>query len=297
VRNLIKIGIIGSDNTHSEYFSQLINIPDKNSGEYFYPEYRVTGIFGLDKQRTEQVAHDGKIDFIAEKPDDLLGKVDAIMVVFRHGDLHLEYSLPFIEARIPTWIDKPFTIKNEDARKLINTAKDKGTLLTGGSCCKHIYDVLLAQKIVETGGRIGALKSAVINFPADLVNIYGGLFFYGSHQIEMCIQIFGSDPRSVIASESNGCVMAIVKYDKFQISMNFIPGSKENYIILYGENGIATREIDMSMYYTLGMNVFTGMIRDKKLPVPLEQLYAAVELTNGVVESYKTTNEVYLKQW
>ncbi|NSW89352.1 MAG: Gfo/Idh/MocA family oxidoreductase [Firmicutes bacterium] len=292
---MFRIGIIGSDNSHADAFSKLVNIPDPKTGEFLFPDCKITGIFGLEKKRTEEVAANGKIDFIAEKPEDLMDKVDAVMVVFRHGDLHAQYALPFIKAGIPTWIDKPFTIKNEDALSLINAAREHNTLLTGGSTCKYAYDVLMLKNAVEAGSRIGKIKSAVLNFPATLENEYGGIYFYGAHLAEMTMAAFGYNAKSVVANENNGSVIATVNYENYQVVMNFIPDSKEYYAIVYGEKGTMFREIDISFVYRLGFEKFVEMLRTKKLPMPLEHLYAPVALLNAVAESYKSKKEVALK--
>lgn len=255
---------------------------------------KVVGIFGLEKERTLQVAQSGGIEFIAEKSEDLIGKVDAVMVVFRHGDLHVKYALPFIEAGIPTWVDKPFTINNEDAIKLIEAAKENNTLLTGGSTCKYTHDITTIKSIVENGSRIGNVKSAVINFSAELENEYGGIYFYGAHLVEMTMAAFGYNPKSVVASENNGSVTAIVNYDNYQVTMKFIPGSTEYHAILFGENGTILREIDISTCYLKGFEEFVNMLRTGKLPIPLEHLYAPVELLNAVVKSYTEKAEVIL---
>lgn len=290
---MFRIGIIGSDNSHADVFSKLLNIPDPQ-GDFQFPDFKVTGIFGLDKARTEQVAEVGRIDFIAETPEQLLGKVDAVMVVFRHGDLHIKYALPFIEVGVPTWIDKPFTIKNEEARKLIDAAEKNKTLLTGGSTCKYTSDILMVKNAVEQGSRIGKIKTAVMNFPATLDNEYGGIYFYGAHLAEMALTAFGYDVVSVVASENNGAVTAILKYERYQITLNFIPGSKEYYAVLHGENGTIIREIDISICYLNGFEKFAEMLRSGKHPLPLENLYKPVSLLNAVVDSCKMGKEIYL---
>lgn len=291
---MFKIGIIGSDNTHADAFAKLVNLPDEKTGEYLFPDFKITSIFGLDKKRTEEVAANGRIECIVEKPEELMGKVDAVMVVFRHGDLHLKYALPFIEAGIPTWIDKPFTIKEEDTRTLFEAAKKHNALMTGGSSLKYVHDILMAKSAVENGNRIGKLMTAVINFPASIDSEYGGLHFYGAHLAEMTMKVFGYDAKSVIASENNGCVTAIVKYDKYQVTMNFIPYSKEYYVILYGEKGTMVREIDITGSNHIEFEKFAHMMRTKKGMEQFEHLYAPVVLLNGVVESMKTKSEIQL---
>jgi len=293
---MFKIGIIGSDNSHAEAFSKLVNIPDPLTGEFRFPDFRVTAIFGLDKARTEEVAREGRIEFIAETPGQMMGRVDAVMVVFRHGDLHAEYALPFIEAGIPTWVDKPFSISNEDAKRMIDAAKRNNTLLAGGSTCKFIYDILMTRNEVKNESRIGSFKTAVMNFPATLDNEYGGIYFYGAHLVEMAMAAFGYDAVSVVASEKNGLVTAIVKYDRYQVTLNFIPGLYEYYAILYGEKGVIKREIDINDCYVKGFESFAEMLRSRKMPLSFETLYKPVALLNAIVKAYETGDEIYLDQ-
>lgn len=284
---MFRIGIIGSDNSHALAFAKLVNFPDGRTGNYPFPDCRVTGIFGLDRARTEEVASKGGIDFIADEPEGLNGKIDAAMVVFRHGGLHLKYALPFIEKGMPVWIDKPFTIKNDDARTLIEAAKKHRAPITGGSATKYTLDIAMVKNAVENGvSRIGKVKTAVINFPAELTNEYGGIYFYGHHLIEMTLQSFGYHPASVLASENSGCVAAILRYDNYQVTMNFIPGNHEYYAVLFGENGTFIREIDITGSYQNTFEKFAEMLRTDEMPEPFERLYAPVELMNAIVESY-----------
>jgi len=291
---MFKIGIIGSDNSHADAFAQLVNLPDEN-GVFAFPDFKITSIFGLEKSRTEEVAEKGKIETIVEKPEDMMGKVDAVMVVFRHGDLHLKYALPFIEAGIPTWIDKPLTITNEDAVTIIEAARKHNTLITGGSSLKYVYDVLMIEHAVKKGSRVGRVQTAVVNFPATLQNIYGGIYFYGHHLIELTLKGFGYNPKSVLASECNGCVAAILKYDNYQVTMNFIHECREYFAILHGEKGTFIREIDIHGCYDLEFGAFARMMRTREPVESYEHLYAPVEVMNAVVESMNSKKEVEIK--
>ena len=55
----------------------------------------------------------GNIPNIVNEPIDMLGKIDALIVDHRHGKYHLDAAMPFLEERIPMFIDKPFTEKKE----------------------------------------------------------------------------------------------------------------------------------------------------------------------------------------
>ena len=293
---MYRIGIIGSDNSHAVAFSKLANIKDAKTGEYLFPDVRVTGIFGLDKNRTEEVAREGQIEYIAQKPEDLMGKVDAVMVVFRHGDLHAPYALPFIRAGIPTWIDKPFTIKVSEAKQLVEEAQKYNTLLTGGSTCKYAYDVLMMKNAVDNADSFDGVMSGSLNFPADINSEYGGLFFYGGHMAEMVMTMFGFDIKSVSTSVSNENVLAVARYDKYDIAMNLLKQTSQYVGIVYGGKKTIIRDIDISIVYKLGFAKFVEMLKTRKNPVPFEELITPVVLLNALVKSVETGREVKLSE-
>lgn len=291
---MFRIGILGSDNSHALAFSKLTNIKDENNGEYLYPDMRVTSIFGLDKEQTEKVAREGKIEYIADSPEDMMDRVDAVMVVFRHGDLHAKYALPFIEAGIPTWIDKPFTIKNTDAKQLIDAANKHNTLLTGGSTCKYAYDVVMLKNTVDMIKQKGESFIGAVNFPADLESEYGGIHFYGPHMAEMVMTIFGYDVKSVTTSVVNDSIVAVAKYDNFQVTMNFTKAATKYYGVIYSGEKTVVREIDISIIYRLGFDEFVKMLRTNKRPLELSKLLAPTVLLNAIDDSIKSGKEVYL---
>ena len=289
---MFRIGIVGSDNSHAEAFSQLINLPNKTTGEMDYPDCKVTAIFGLEKERTEQVARDGKIEYIAETIEDMYDKVDAVMVVFRHGGLHAQYAMPFLERGIPVWLDKPFTISNEDCKMVIEASKKYNTILTGGSTCKFAYDVLMVKNARENEGRIGKIRSAMMNFPATLENEYGGIYFYAGHLAEMAATAFGYDMKTVTAVENNGDVIAVLKYDNYQVALNFLADANQNTVLVIGDKGVMYRELDISFVYRLGLDEFVKTLRTGVIPVSHEKLFKTVALLNAVKESYTTKKEV-----
>src|SRR5690242_12692111 len=115
---MFKIGILGSDNSHADRFSEILNLPEHpsylpNSGA------QVVAIWGQEAERTQQVATNGKIATIVEQPEAMIGQVDAVFCVTRHGGLHRELVLPYIEAGIPVFVDKPLAAQPDDARAIV----------------------------------------------------------------------------------------------------------------------------------------------------------------------------------
>lgn len=280
---MIRIGIIGSDNSHAQIFSQLANLPGPD-GRFAFEDVRVEAIFGADPVRTAEVAKAGRIERIAAAPEELLGTVDAVMVVFRHGGLHYKYALPFVEAGIPTWVDKPFTIDYAEALALVRAAKRRGTLLAGGSTCKYCRDVLALRESFERLRAGGGVLSGAFNFPGDLASEYGGLYFYGGHSAEMLTAIFGPDVRSVRTDVHKGNLVALAKYEDFTVTMNF-SNVPQYYGTIYSPDGVVCRQLDTSLIYRDGFAKFAGALRTGKMPESFESLLQPVRILNALQES------------
>ena len=123
---MIKLGLLGTDSTHAMHFATIAR---SDFGRALGVDF--THIFGLDAAETAAVAEAGDIAHIVSDPAEMLGEVDGVMMVFRHGDLHMRYAMPFIENGIPLWIDKPFTVSNDESRQMLDAAAQYKTLLTG----------------------------------------------------------------------------------------------------------------------------------------------------------------------
>lgn len=295
---MVRIGVVGSDNSHAIAFSKLFNLSPAGS-DVAPDDFRVVALYGTDAARNQEVAEAGAIETIVEKPEDMLDMVDAVMVVWRHGDLHAQYALPFINAGIPTWVDKPFAIKVEDAKAMIEAAERHDTPLSGGSTLKHSLDMMAfkARLAAEGRGSVKPIVAGTINYYAALENEYGGIYFYGSHLAEMTMAIFGYDARSVTAVEHKGNVAAVVKYDDYHVVMNFLEKAKSiPYVLVFGENGILVHELDGTTGYQMGVANFVKMVQNRRAPFPLEHLLQPVALMQAVDVSRREKREVALSE-
>jgi len=294
---MIRIGLLGADSSHALAFAKLCNIPDKATGAYAFPDIRITTIYGHDKAKTEQVAYEGQIKTIAATPDEVLEHVDAAMILFRDGNLHTSYALPFIKAGIPVWIDKPFTVNLKDAKLLLREADKHNSLITGGSTCKYSPDVLHLAEIAKTG-TLGNIISGYMNFPGDINSPYNGLHFYGPHMAEMIFTIFGYHIKSVTSTIHNSEIICIANYEKFSVVLNFTSTIADSYCLIHGDSKSYAGKININeSIYKLGFEKFAEMLKTGKRPISLDQLVAPTILLTAILESLRTGNEVPLDKY
>lgn len=290
---MFKIGILGSDNSHAQHFARLCNV-EKVYGD----DVRIVAIYGNDDDpnHTKEVAEKGEIPFIANNPEEFMGKVDAVMVVYRRGSLHVPHILPFIEAGYPVWIDKPVCESIEDIELLRKAVEKNNTLITGGSTLKYNYEILTLKDKVESG-RIGNVSGGCINFPGDLESEYGGIFFYGSHLIEMMLSVFGYDVKSVTAktiAPKNS--MVIASYEDKMVTLAFNNLCSSYYVTVYGDKKVCSQEVDISFIYKLGFAKFVEMLKTNKMPLSFDDLVKPVYVLNAIKKSLDEDREVQISE-
>jgi len=292
-----RIGILGSDNSHALAFAKIINLPD-SSGRMAFPDLRVVGVYGENDVENQKVFAEGRLDFIAEQPADMLGHVDAVIVDFRHGGKHAPAALPYVQAGLPCFVDKPFTVTMADAYALVDAATASGAPLMGGSACKLVPDIAQLAEVMkgQTPG-VGEIVSGMMNYPGDTRSEYAGLFFYGPHLVEMGLAVFGQDVQSVRAVENHGQVTAIARYDHYDITWQF---TRDNWIggcALCGVDGNHFCQIDFSASYELEMQAFADMLRTGKSAQTHEQLIKPVAVLSALVAAIEQDREVLISEF
>ncbi|MGN0179391.1 MAG: Gfo/Idh/MocA family protein [Monoglobaceae bacterium] len=281
-----RIGIIGTENSHANTFTEFFNKGDEN-GNILYPDCHVTLVYGDYPEENNKLVTQFGADAVAKNVDEMKENVDAVIITNRDGKFHYKYALPFIEAGIPAFIDKPFTDNPESAVKLINAAKKKKVPVCGGSMLKYDDDINELKKIVSEMG--DAALGGTIEAPLDINSIYGGFKFYCSHLIEMTLEIFGYDPKYVTAYRKKDSVYAIVEYDSFAVTNHFNNGAWNYSAVVFGEKDeLHYRKIDLSDCAKKECDDFVNMLRTGEMTYTYEQCVLPVLYMNAVEESLKT---------
>ncbi|MPM87492.1 hypothetical protein SDC9_134588 [bioreactor metagenome] len=146
-------------------------------------------------------------------------------------------------------------------------------------------------------GKVGKLYSGIINFPAELESEYGGMYFYGSHLVEMAMTAFGSDILSVSAfASSEGHLTAVARYTKYDIILNFVRNYQ--YIaIAYGAGGNIVKNPNIGGIYESEVKHFVDMIRTGKSAISTDDLVKPVYVLNAIEKSLAEKREVALSEF
>jgi predicted dehydrogenase len=178
------IGIIGAENSHTVAIAKTINIDKLVSG------FSVTHVWGETPGDAKDAQERGLIPNIVQEPEDLIGQVDAAIVDHRHPKYHLPAVRPLLEAKIPLFVDKPFCYRLDEGKEFLARARELNVPVCSFSVLPKQASFAQLQEDVRELGRI---ISVVSTGPCDIDSEYGGVFFYGIHQVDMVVRLLDQD--------------------------------------------------------------------------------------------------------
>lgn len=287
----MRIGIVGAENSHCAAVAQTLNVR-KSCGSA-----RVVAVWGETKALAEKAAADGQIPLIVRRPEEMIGKIDGVMVDHRHAKYHVPFTWPFIEAKIPAFVDKPFSFTVAEGWKLIQFARRKGVPVTS-------YSSVPEQESFEKGfmGQIrqaGAIRTIDTWGHCDVKSKWGGVFFYGIHQVEGILKAFGpgiAAVQAVKAGRGNGNVAAVMTYGNGGpiVTTNLVAEGKCDFV--FRAVGVKA-SVDYTWLpdadsYLPGTRAFLKMFRTGKMPKTPAQLLEPIAVLEALAKSIRTGRAV-----
>lgn len=90
----------------------------------------VTHIYCDEMKDARHVAKAAKLANIVDKPEDLIGQVDAVVIATDRGWEHVDRARPFIEAGLPLFIDKPLADQEDHLRQFVAWQREGKPILS-----------------------------------------------------------------------------------------------------------------------------------------------------------------------
>jgi virulence factor len=296
---VIRFGLVGTNTSHTGVFATIFNgsaerPPALDGG-------KVVAIWGdpaadaqaLQKQRklsdARGLASQHQIDRVVDDPTEMIGQIDAVLVVDDTGlgAAHGRLAQPFIAAGIPTFIDKPMSLDLGEAVRLFDLAAQHGTPLMSASALRFAREVDdLRQRVAS----IGALSSVVSVGPGDWYN-------YGVHAVEMYQSVVGLGARWVHRFADGERDIAVVGYDTGPSAVveTLRDAAYVFHLVAYGAHGWAECEVaDADAFYTGLMAATLQMVRSGEAPVTRAQTLEVLAVLHAGERSAQTGERVYL---
>jgi hypothetical protein len=199
------IGIIGlsEGNGHPFSYGSIINgySPEGLAasgwpGIYEYVRRRHASEFGLngwtithawtqDPKSTEKLCAACRIPHSVEDSQEFLGKVDAVIIARDDHETHFKMALPFLEAGLPVFVDKPLSIDLTELRAF-NPYLEKGQLMSC-SGMRYARELDDPRANLAAYGRLKLIRGAIVLSWEK----------YGVHLLEAILAITPGRPVSV----------------------------------------------------------------------------------------------------
>lgn len=179
---MLDIGIIGLDTSHAEAFAPLIDDAENMT---------VHGIWDGNSVREQSYTEAFASRYRARRfhdPEEMVSHIDAAMVLTVDWGLHQTLATCFLEAGIPTFVDKPLAGRYEDVETLEAAATHAS--LFGGSAVPFHPDIASLPR----GGTDRTLFGAG----------YNDYFYYHAHMVDVVRLLADSDWTDVRVTDSPG---------------------------------------------------------------------------------------------
>jgi virulence factor len=200
-----RLGIVDFDSSHCVEFARRFNQVVVDREQYVEGARVVAAWPGHSVMAPERIPGFQKqleaIEIpLVDRAEDLIGQVDAVLVLSLCGSAHLERVQPFLEAGIPAFVDKPFACSLGDAVSMVEAAQTNQVTLFNASAMRFAEET---RQVVDNKS-LGRINGAITFGPSKRASGSGirhdtnpGLFHYGIHSVELLFELMGPGCETV----------------------------------------------------------------------------------------------------
>lgn len=201
-----KVAVIGLGNISTRHRKNI---------KYLYPAAEIYAVAASGKLPKSQVYN---IDYIYTSINSLPIKELDMAIIASPATFHADYACQFIEAGVPTLIEKPLSASNEDADRILDTYLKYKTPVAIGYCLRYLSSTKKIKKILDSN-LIGNIYNVFAEVGQYLPNwrpdkdyrqtvsaskyLGGGALLELSHELDYIYWLFGDiKPISAVIRSS-----------------------------------------------------------------------------------------------
>lgn len=275
---MYRIGLVGAQSFHAQEFSKLIN-------QLGVIDAAVTHIWGEPGQEecTAQLSSEYKIQTVCYNYTDMLGNIDAAMLLTRNGADHFKQAKPFMDARIPIWIDKPVALHSSDVATLCDYAQSHHVPLMGGSTLKHSSKIRDLKQLLTSFEKIDYFS---FSYCSSIDAPTGGASFYGIHLAEIIYHLFGDEINSIVANRYGKTITVLLNYKNGMVAnLIMTDGGYKNTYSVIGGGSYAAAHIDCHDCYEQELQYLYDVLSGRTAPLSPSQFTVPVKIMEAVEQA------------
>ena len=234
----LRAGIIGTDTSHVPAFTGLFQS---------HPEWRIKVVAAfkggspdlpISADRVEKFAATIRDKYgveIVGSIEELLEKVDVVLLESVDGRPHLAQARPVLKAGKRVFIDKPLAASLKDARRIARLSKKTGTPFF--SCSSYRFHPDIPR--LRDNPQVGEVTRVQASSPFNKLDFHPDLYFYGVHGVEALYAVMGPGCVSVSRRTEENADITTGQWEDGRIGVYYgsIKGERPPMIRIWGTEG------------------------------------------------------------
>ena len=286
---MYRLGIIDFDSSHCVEFTRRFNHVGMDADQVVEGARVVLGYPGSSVMFPERIPeHLPQVVAcgveLVNDPQEMIGRIDAVLILSICGAAHLERVTPFLRAGIPAFVDKPFACSLDDARAIFELSRACGVSLWSSSGMRFASELLEFQ---QRSPLYGQLHGVLVHGPAKRAAGNPGLLHYGIHATEMLCTLMGPGCQAVTSQHVAGADVVCGEWSDGRLAT--LRGLRAG-LTAYGftafcQQGVISQPTSARFSYRNLCANIVETLRTGKPPVTPEQTFEVISFALAALES------------
>ena len=282
----MRLGILGVSpgNGHPFSFSAIVNGYDperfskagwpviqtylsaRNESDFGFPGVAVSHAWTQDPSITAKLCHACRIAHAVERPEDMIGNVDGVLLARDDAESHWTLASPFIEAGIPIFIDKPLTLRQNELEAFWPYLCEGRVMSCSGLRFAVELDILSSE--LSTIGRLRLVRGSTLNDWAK----------YGVHLLDAALRTTQLVPTAIRRLPVSHDSLFIETTDGIPIHIDALGAvSRLFHLEVIGEHGRTSVDLlDNFSAFKKTIAVFLDMVRSRRPVLPAVDTWRSI---------------------
>jgi hypothetical protein len=204
---------------------------------------------------------------LVQRPEEMIGRVDGVLIESLEGGAHLARAKPFLEAGVPCFVDKPFACRLAEAREMAALAAVKKVPLFSSSSLRFAPEVV---KFCADSSH-GRLHGVSVLGPSPLHPRNPGFFHYGIHAVETLFTLMGPGCDLVTCTHERDVDVATGRWKDGRVATvrGIRAGSSPYGFTAFADKGVSHYSISTEFIYRELLRHIVRMFETRKPPVDI----------------------------
>lgn len=298
--DFLRLGMVDCDTSHAVEFTKRFNQLKTDPSQFVEGAKIVLVCPGRSRMAQPRIAEYTPILKsmevpLVEKPEDLIGKVDGVLIESLEGEMHLERARLFLEAKIPCFIDKPFAGSTATAKAILELSERHKTPIFSSSSLRFTPELVALNRANTPAGPVmGAFSYGPAPFhePAQGEPVRNpGLYHYGIHPVEVLYTLMGPGCTEVTCTRTPGADLVTGRWGDGRIGTvrGIRAGSAAYGCTRFGQKSVQSMTLSTQFIYCELLKAIVSFFKERKSPVtPAEtfEIMAFIEAANRSGENH-----------